>query len=203
VIVHCASSPFRESQAVDVDGTARMLQLAKAAGVGHIVHISITGIDNHAFSYYRYKIAGEKAIMESGVPWTIVRATQFYYLIDALISATRYMPLMAFLPTGFTHQPVDIGEVADYLVPYVNRAPAGWAPDIAGPEILTLGEMAKVWMNAQGIHKPIVNLPLPGKVAADFRSGMLTAPDRAVGKITWAQWVEQKYGSKKHKEQFA
>lgn len=200
VIVHCASSPFRETKAVDVDGTKRLLQLAKAAGVAHVVHISITGIDHHPFSYYQNKVAGENVIMEGGIGWTILRTTQFFNLIDIFLGATRYMPMVAFLPTDFIFQPVDVGEVADHMVAAVNRSPAGRLPDVAGPEVLRLGEMAKVWLRAQGIRKPVVHLPIPGKVAAGFRSGIITLPERAVGKITWAEWVEQKYGAKTHAE---
>lgn len=203
VIVHCASSSFGETQAVDLDGTARMLQLAQSAGVAHVVYISITGIDNHPFSYYQNKLAAEKIIMNGGIPWTIQRTTQFHEFIDLLFTALNKVLLVLPVPTGFIIQPVAVGEVADHLVAAVNRSAAGWLNDVAGPEVLRAGDMAKVWQRVRGTHKPLVNLPWPGKVGAAFRSGIITQPDRAVGQVTWAQWVEQKYGLHAHKEQFA
>lgn len=204
-VIHCASSPFGATQAVDVDGTARLLQLAQQAGVTHTVYISITGMDDHPFRYYQSKIAAEKIVMASGLPWTILRATQFYDFIDLLLNALHSVPLVMPVPTTFIAQPVHVGEVADHLVAAATHAPAGWLPDVAGPEVWQAGEMAKIWLRARGSRKPIVHLPFPGKVGAAFRSGMITRPDRAVGKLTWTQWLEQKYGTheSEREEQFA
>jgi uncharacterized protein YbjT (DUF2867 family) len=199
-IVNCASSPFRQSKAVDVDGTARLLQHARRAGVSHVIHISITGIDRHPFSYYQNKVASEKLVTASGIPWTLLRAAQFHNLIDFFLSVTRRLPIML-IPTDFTFQPISVGEVADELV--ATLTPREWLPDMGGPEILRVGELASVWLDAQGLRKPIVHLPLPGKVAAAFRSGMLTSPDYAVGKMTWAQWVAQRYHKPQESGQYA
>ena len=201
LIVHCASSPFGQTQAVDVDGTARLLQEAKTAGVTRVIYISIVGIDNHPFRYYQAKVAAEKVVMGSGIPWTILRTTQFHDFIDLLLNGLYAVPVVMPVPTGFTVQPVDVGEVAETMVAAVNHVPAGRMPDVAGPEVWRAGELAKIWLRARGSHKPIVPMPFPGKVGAAFRSGMITRPDRGVGKITWAQWVEQKY--QQQQEQFA
>ena len=76
VVVHAASNPAKRE--VDVTGTARLLNEARTAGVQQFVYISIVGIDRIGFSYYRNKLAAEHLIEASGLPWTILRATQFH-----------------------------------------------------------------------------------------------------------------------------
>jgi hypothetical protein len=68
-----------------VDGTARLLDQARAAGVHHFIYISIVGIDQIGYSYYQHKLAAERLIEASGLSWSILRATQFHYLVDKLL----------------------------------------------------------------------------------------------------------------------
>src|SRR3989337_3515075 len=85
VIVHCASSPFRRTREVDVEGTRRLLAAAGRVGVSHFVYISIVGVDRIPLPYYKAKLAAERLIEESGVPYSILRATQFHSLIDRFL----------------------------------------------------------------------------------------------------------------------
>src|ERR1022692_632134 len=76
-IVHCASS-----RTGDADATANLVRAALSrAGTPHLVYVSIVGVDRLPFSYYRSKLDSERVVTESGLPWTILRATQFYDLI--------------------------------------------------------------------------------------------------------------------------
>ncbi|MBI5671051.1 MAG: NAD(P)H-binding protein [Chloroflexi bacterium] len=189
VIIHAASSAFRDEHAVDVLGTQRLLE--HAPGVQNFVYISIVGIDRFpTFSYYRHKLMAERLIENSSIPWTILRATQFHTLIDLLLHVSARLPVML-LPTDFQTQVVDAGEVADVLVRHTPAA-AGRLPDMGGPEVLRLGEMAAVWRKARGIRKPVVHLPVPGQTARNFRQGYNLTPNRQ-GRITWAEWVRRQY----------
>src|SRR3990172_1724379 len=85
VIVHCASSPFRRTRVVDVEGTRRLLEAAKAASVPHFVYISIVGIDRIPLPYYKAKLAAERLIEESGAPYSIQWAPQFFTLLDDVL----------------------------------------------------------------------------------------------------------------------
>ena len=112
VIIHAASSSTRRAQQVDVVGTERLLAAAHRAGVGHFIYISIVGIEQVPFPYYRYKLAAEKlveagggpevqtlgrwpggqegdgpplVVEAGGVPWSILRTTQFHNLLDLLL----------------------------------------------------------------------------------------------------------------------
>src|SRR3989337_1256223 len=133
VIVHCASSPFRRTRVVDVEGTRRLLGAAKAAGVPHFVYISIVGIDRIPLPYYKAKLAAERLIEESGAPYSIQRAPPFHTLVDQTLRSLTRFPI-GFYPAGFKFQPIDPGEVAERIVQQVEAGPGGRLPDIAGPE---------------------------------------------------------------------
>ena len=79
VIVHCASDPLRPR--VDIEGTGNLLQAARTAGTSHLVHPSIVGIDRVPYRYYQAKLQAERLLQASGLPWTILRATQFHQLV--------------------------------------------------------------------------------------------------------------------------
>jgi len=183
---------LRHDGSVDVQGTKLLLEHARRAGVAHCIYISIVGIDFIPFGYYRHKLEAEALVRESGVPWSIVRATQFYYLVDIFVRTAAKWPVMA-LATDLRGQPVDAGDVAAYLIAGVAKGPAGRLPDFGGPEVLTLGDMARTWLDIRGLKKRIIHIPLPGKTAQAIRQGWLTCPDEKHGTITWADWLRRTY----------
>lgn len=190
VIIHAASSAFRDENAVDVHGTQRLLE--NAPGIQHFLYISIVGIERFpGFSYYRHKLMAERVIEEAAVPWTILRATQFHTLIDLMLRASARLPVML-LPTDFQFQVVDAGEVAEVLAQHAAAPAAGRLPDMGGPEVLRLREMATIWRQLRGIRRPVLHLPLPGQTPKNFRRGDNLTPNRQ-GKITWAEWVARTY----------
>lgn len=193
VIAHCASSPFRDTKKVDVLGTRTLVERARAAATPHFFYISIVGIDKVPTGYYKAKLAAEKVILEVGVAYSILRATQFHTLIDGFLKTMVRGPI-ALAPTDFKFQTIDTGEVADRMVSYIQAGPAGMLPDLGGPEVLALGDILKAWLAAQGKRKRIVRLPLFGKIATGFRNGYNCTPEHAEGKITWAQYLVTKYG---------
>ena len=204
VIVHAASSPFRRTEAVDVAGTARLLEQARGAGVSHFMYISIVGIDRIPLGYYKRKLAAESRVEQSGVPWSTLRATQFHTLIDMQLRVLLRFPIVL-APTDFRFQPIDPGDVADRLRECVAKGAAGHLPDLGGPEVNTLGELAQTWAEIRGLRRRVVRLPLPGKIAAGFRQGLNTTPEGKYGKITWTDWVRGRYGAgdseeREHKE---
>jgi len=192
VVVHAASSPARHTRQIDVEGTRRLLAAAHAAGVGHFAYISIVGIERIPFGYYRAKVAAEELVRGSGLPWSILRATQFHTLIDGLLRGADRLPLFL-LPSDLQFQPIDVGEAAERMAEAVAAGPAGRLPDIGGPEVLTLGAMARAWMEARGSRRRIVHLPLPGGFATALRQGRNTCPDQRYGQISWADWLGKIY----------
>jgi len=191
-IVHCASD-FLASGKVDVAGTKHLLEAARAAGVSQVFYVSIVGIERNPFAYYQNKLKAEVLVRESGIPWSIQRAAQFHPFIDMILRAGVHWPF-ALLATDFQFQPMDISEVAELMLPRLAAGPSGRLPDMGGPQVRTLGDLAAHWLAARGLRRPIVHLPLPGRTAAAFRRGYITCPDHNDGTITWEEWLQETYG---------
>jgi uncharacterized protein YbjT (DUF2867 family) len=190
-VIHAASHVSKRQ--VDVDGTGRLLEEAQRAGVEQFVYISIVGIDQIDFGYYKNKLAAERLIQASGLPWTILRATQFHSFADQILRALTWLPL-AFIPKNWGFQSIAEADVADQLLAAVQGGPVGRLPDIGGPEVLSADEMARTWLAIQGKRRAIIHLPVPGGLSAGFRRGLNTVPDNRVGKISWDQWLAARYG---------
>jgi uncharacterized protein YbjT (DUF2867 family) len=192
VVVHAASSPAKHTRQVDVEGTRRLLQAARVAEVAHFAYISIVGIDRIPYAYYRHKLAAEALVAEARLPWSILRATQFHTLIDALLRGADRLPMLL-LPTDLYFQPIDVGEAAERMAEIVAAGPAGHLPDIGGPEVLTLRAMARDWMQVRGRQRRIMHVPMLGGFAAALRQGRNTCPEQRYGRITWADWLRKTY----------
>jgi len=192
-VVHTATDPTGDPEAVDVRGTERLLDAAESADVGHVVYVSIVGVDEVPYSYYRHKLAAEEAVEASDVPETILRATQFHRFVGELLDTVARSPVWP-LPTDFRVQPVDTREVADALVECAGSEPQGRVPPIGGPEVRTGRELATAYREARDLRRLVLRLPIPGATATEFRAGTNTCPDRAVGTTTWESWLTEQYG---------
>ena len=187
-IIHCASSPTR-TRHVDVKGTERLLGAAGRAGVGHVLFVSIVGVDrNPYFPYYRMKLETERIVERSPVPWTILRATQFHGFVLRLIQYLDRLPVMV-APEGFLLQPVDVGEVARRTAELVLAGPAGRAPDVGGPEVRTFADLAKTYFEAVGRTRKVVEVPVPGRSARAFRQGAQLSPGERYGETRWEEFL--------------
>jgi uncharacterized protein YbjT (DUF2867 family) len=176
---------------VDVEGTRRLAEAARAAGTAHLVYVSIVGIDQVPFAYYRSKLAAERIVAASGVPHSILRATQFHSLVDTMLAGFARVPLVLPLPAGFRFQSCATVEAAERLVRAAEAGPGGRLPDFGGPQVLTLAEMAAAWKAARGVRKPAVGLPLLGGLASALRAGKNTLRDGdgERGTVRWDDWL--------------
>jgi len=181
VIVHCATA-FSRRQEVRLAAT--LAEAARRAGGPHLVYVSIVGVDRVPLGYYQGKLAAERLIERSGLPYTIQRATQFHDLVRAILAGAARSPVMP-VP-DFRFQPVDVGEVADRLAELAVRDPAGRVPDIAGPAIHSARELARMFLHATGRRRLVVPVRLPGRTFRAYREGGNLAPDCATGRITFA-----------------
>jgi uncharacterized protein YbjT (DUF2867 family) len=193
IVVHSASSPSYNTYEVDVKGTERLLDHAQHARIAHLIYPSIVGIERIPLPYYQHKLAAEALVSGSGIPWTILRATQFHTLIDARLQAAAGRRVMV-LAMDFRFQPVDPAEVAERLIEQIRKGPEGRVHDFAGPEILSLGELARQWLSIRGLRKWIVYRPQMGDVARGYRRGYNTDPEATRGRIRWRHWLERRYG---------
>jgi uncharacterized protein YbjT (DUF2867 family) len=187
-IVHAATDPRRADE-VDVRGTERLLDAAHAAGIRHLVYISIVGIDDIPVRYYKQKRAAETTVSRGGVPFSILRATQFHSYVDRVISAAARVPLVIPIPAGFLIQSVEASEVAGRLIQCLVDGPRERVPDFGGPDILLLKEAAELWRDVRQLRKRVVAVPVLGRTAAAFRAGKSTAPQGERGAISWREWL--------------
>jgi uncharacterized protein YbjT (DUF2867 family) len=178
-IVHCAGA-FKDN---DVDR-----KILAAAGDTHLLYVSIVGVDKVPFAYYRKKFDSEQLIEKSGVPHTILRATQFHDLLRMLFAGAARSPLMP-VP-GFSFQPIDVREVAARLTELALGDPAGRVRDIGGPEIRHARELAKMYLESVGRKRVIVPVRLPGAAFRAYRAGGHWTPDNRA-RITFEQYLAE------------
>ena len=192
IIVHCAGGRKGDDEAA-----RNLAEAASRAGARHLVYISVvgadripvvSGADRAMFGYFGFKLAAERVIAGSGVPWTTLRATQFHDLSLMVAEQMARLPVIP-VPAGVRFQPVDTGEVAARLVELALGAPAGLVPDIAGPQVHSMADLLREYLRARGKRRLLVPVWLPGKAARAVRAGANLAPGRAVGHRTWEDFL--------------
>jgi uncharacterized protein YbjT (DUF2867 family) len=182
---------------VDIDGTGRLLTAARDAAVQYFVHVSIVGLEHMAAinPYSRVKLEAEQLVRESQLPWSIVRATGFYWLLARMLAKmTRRSPVL--LPGDVHMQPVDSDEFADFVVAAVADGQRGEHQDFVGPEALTMRELAEQYLAARGLRRRIWNAPLPRRAKGALEAGNTSLCARR-GTTTWAVWLDQEFGRAK------
>ena len=194
VVVHCAGT----AKGDDIK-TRNLLEAAAEASVKHFVYISVVGadrlpvrsaIDRGMFGYYAAKRRAEQIIEASGIPFTILRATQFQESMLAVVKGLAGMVIVP-APTGSRFQPIATDEVADRLVELALGEPAGLVPEMGGPRVYLLADLVRSYLAATGRHKPFISMRAPGKAAAALRDGANLTPDHAVGRRTWEDFLAE------------
>jgi uncharacterized protein YbjT (DUF2867 family) len=172
---------------VDREGTSRLLDLAAAAGVGHVLYVSIVGIDRPRVPYLRRKLEAEYLVRQGPIPWSIARATQFHWLLDRMFGKMARLPLVP-LP-DLQVEPVDTTDFADYLVESVGQGPDGRLDDFGGPEVLTFSEAFDQWRHIRDGSVRTMRVPLPAAATNAAAAMSLSDPSSRHGTITWAEWL--------------
>ncbi|MFE3461824.1 SDR family oxidoreductase [Nocardiopsis aegyptia] len=183
VVVHCASTPTGG----DIQAATHLIRGARRAGVDHLVYISIVGVDRVPLGYYRTKHTIERALAAGPLGWTVLRTTQFHDLVQGICARMARLPV---LPCpDIPLQPIDTGEVAARLAQIAQGPPAGRVPDMGGPRVETLPDLARAYLDARGTRRSVRPVRLPGQMMDACREGGLLAPDRAVGSITFEEFL--------------
>jgi uncharacterized protein YbjT (DUF2867 family) len=198
-----------------VENTRKLVNAAKAAGVKRMVHISITNpsADSH-LPYFWGKAANEKAVIESGMSYAILRPTVLVGDEDILINNIAYLlkrfPFFALPGDGsYQLQPVHVDDVAALAAEGVYRTDS-YIIDAVGPDILTFKEMVQLIGKTIGAQRPLI--PVPPRLAllaAQFLSlfvsdviltpeevdglmaGILVSKEPPRGKTRLADWLEE------------
>ena len=190
-VLHLAGGPKGDDRA-----TRALVRAATGAGVRHLVHISVIGADRVPLAWMRTKRESERAVADSGIPWTILRAAQFHDLALTIVEKMAKMPLFP-VPGGMRLQPVDSREVAARLVELTLGAPSGPVPDLAGPHLYDLAALARPYLRLTGRRRPMLPMRIPGKAGRAYRAGANLAPTGAeaeAGKRTWEEFLAERLG---------
>jgi uncharacterized protein YbjT (DUF2867 family) len=200
-IVHLAGSAKG-----DEDKARNLVRTASAVGARHLVYNSVVGadrisvpsrVDRAMFGYFESKLAAERVVADSGLPWTTLRITQTYDLLLRVAQQLAKLPVIP-IPAGFRFQPVEADEVAARLVELTLGEPAGRVPDMGGPRVYGAAELLRGYLRASKRRRRlIVPVWLPGEAARAFRAGANLAPKHAVGYRTWEEFLAERLSQRR------
>ncbi|MDR2987721.1 MAG: NAD(P)H-binding protein [Nocardiopsaceae bacterium] len=187
LVVHAASQATGLLRGkTDAEQTRRLIAASK--GCRHLLYTSIVGVDEIPLGYYAKKLACERLIENTQIPYTILRATQFHELMAGGFAMIGKSPAVA-LPLDFVFQSVAAAEVAARVAELIEGQPLGRALDFGGPQVLTIRQMLASWRDIHGRPRLIAGLRWPGRLYGAFAAGRNTCPDRAYGVQTWAEFI--------------
>jgi uncharacterized protein YbjT (DUF2867 family) len=194
VVVDVCNSPSIEDEAV-MDffqtSTRNLLAAEQAAGVGHHVALSVVGCDRLADSgYMRAKVAQEGLIEASSIPYTIVRATQFYEFVKTIADAATEGETVR-MPSA-SIQPIAAADVASAVGRTAAGTPAGGIVEIAGPEPFRFDELIRQALSARDDPRQVVVDP-DARYFGDALSGadLLPGENAQLGETGFEDWLRQ------------
>jgi len=170
--------------------TGNLVAAAARAGVPHLVLLSIVGIDRMPHDYYAGKLAQERVVEASQVPWTILRATQFHEFAGQLFDRAKLGPLH--LAPRARVQPIAARDVGAHLATLATGAPQGRAADLAGPREEAMDQMVKAYARRTGHRGWVPSVSLPGAQMKAMRAGLaLPGSDAVLTTQTFAEWLRE------------
>jgi len=193
VVIDASNSPTFDEASLDFfrASMSNLLAAGERAGVRHQVVLSIVGVDQvPQLDYYRAKTLQENLLRHGPTPYSILRATQFFEFVDAVLSWTSDGDTVRLPSTPL--QPIAAAEVVDALVEVSIGTPLGGIRDIAGPEVFPLDELGRITLAAQGDARTVTldeNAGLFGAVTGD----VLTAgSDARLAPTHYRDWLQQR-----------
>src|SRR5499426_713681 len=193
VVIDLANSPSFEDKAVleffETSGR-NLLAAEAAAGVRHHVALSIIGIDRSDNGYFRAKVAQEKLIKTSGIPYTIIRSAQFMEFLGAIADSSADGNTVRISPGLF--QPIAADDVAAAVADVALAAPRNGIVEIAGPERAPFNEIVGRYLKAVGDPREVVRDPearyFGGRV--EERS-LVPLGEARLGRIGFDEWLRR------------
>jgi uncharacterized protein YbjT (DUF2867 family) len=190
VVVNLSNSPTFDDASAGFFRTTmdNLLAAARAAGVGHAVILSIVGAELvPGLAYYRAKVLQEDILKAGPVPYSIVRATQFFEFMDAALSWTADENTVR-LP-GTLVQPIAAADVAQAVADVSAGAPLRGTREVAGPEVFRLDELGKVTLAARGDHRTVVTDDTAGMFAAATGDVLIAKDGASIAKTSYREWL--------------
>jgi uncharacterized protein YbjT (DUF2867 family) len=194
VVIDVSNSPSFEDEAVlrfFETSTGNLLAAEVAAGVGHHVALSIVGSDRVPESgYLRAKLAQEKLIRNSPIPYSIVRSTQFFEFVKRIADDATEGNRVRIPPVRF--QPIAAADVVDAIARIAEEAPLNGVIEVAGPEQFRFDELIRMGLSARHDPRECVADPHARYFGAELGERMLVpGADARLGKIRFEDWLSQ------------
>ena len=192
VVIDVSNSPSFEDAAVlefFTTSTTNLLAAEKVAGVGHHVALSVVGTDRLPTSgYFRAKVAQENLIKESGLPYSIVHATQFFEFVKSIAAAATDGNTVRL--SHALIQPIAAEDVATAVGRTAVGAPLNGTLEIAGPVQLGLDELVRTGLELRGDPREVIvdaNSPYFGAILEERT--LVPGPDATIFETTFEQWL--------------
>jgi uncharacterized protein YbjT (DUF2867 family) len=191
VVVNLANSPTFDEASLAFFRTSmnNLLAAGKKAGVRHQVILSIVGVDQvPQMAYYRAKVLQEELLRQGPAPYSIVRATQFFEFMKALMSETADKNSVR-LPSVHL-QPIASADVVDAVVQVSTGKPLQGIWSVAGPDVFSLDELGRVTLAARHDNRTVVTDDKAGTFG-DVSGDVLTArPGAHLSHTHYQDWIQ-------------
>ncbi|MGA9650993.1 SDR family oxidoreductase [Pedobacter sp.] len=194
VVVDVANSPSFEDKAVMdffVTSGTNLLAAEKAAGVGHHVALSVVGTERLQDSgYFRAKLAQEKLIKESGIPYSILHSTQFFEFVGGIVQSGTDGDTVRVSPAAI--QPIASDDVVSAMAKITLGNPLNKTVEVAGPEKFHLSELVEKYMALKKDSRIVISDPKALYFGVELNDGSLTPSAHPhLGTISYDEWISQ------------
>ncbi|WP_217196973.1 SDR family oxidoreductase [Streptomyces buecherae] len=189
-VVNVANSPTFDAASLDFFRTAtgNLLAAGERAGVRHQVILSIVGVDQvPQLDYYRAKTLQEELLRQGPTPYSIVRATQFFEFVDAVLSWTSDESAVRLPATPV--QPMAAADVVDAVVDVATGEPLNGVRDVAGPEVFPLDELGRITLAARHDGRPVRTDDTAGMFAAVTGDVLTAGPGAHLAPTHYRDWL--------------
>jgi uncharacterized protein YbjT (DUF2867 family) len=166
-----------------------LLAAGERAGARHQVILSIVGVDQlPQLDYYRAKTVQEDLLRQGPTPYSIVRATQFFEFMNAVLSETSDNTTVRLPATRL--QPIAAADVADAVVEVSTGAPLQGIRNVAGPDVFPLDELGRVTLAAQQDNRTVITDDKAGMFAAVTGDVLIARPDAHLAPTHYQDWIQ-------------
>ncbi|MEV6578707.1 NAD(P)H-binding protein [Streptomyces sp. NPDC051582] len=192
-VVNVSNSPTFDEASLEFFRTTtdNLLAAGERAGVGHQVILSIVGVDQvPQLDYYRAKTLQEELLKQGPTPYSIVRATQFFEFMDAVLSWTADEHTVRLPSTPV--QPMAAADVVAALAEAATGAPLGATADVAGPDVFALDELGRLTLSARQDPRTVVTDERAGLFAAVEGDVLIGGPGARLAPTSYKDWLGAK-----------
>jgi uncharacterized protein YbjT (DUF2867 family) len=197
VVVDVSNSPsFDDAPVMEFfkTSTGNLLSYETTAGVGHHVALSVVGSDRLPDSgYLRAKLAQEKLIRESSIPYSILRATQFFEFVDRIADSATEGNTVRLPPVRF--QPMAADDVASAVTRVAMGPPLNRMAEVGGPEQFRFDELIRLALSARNDTREVIADPHARYFGTELTEfSLVPGNDALLGEIRFEDWLSRSTG---------